>query len=54
VNAGVNNASYVLTLLELLENVFTVFVSYCEREPAGSQNSEPYVPNVTVLKLAAA
>jgi hypothetical protein len=37
-----------------MENVFTVFVSYCEREPADTQNSEPRVPNVTVLKLPAA
>lgn len=47
----------MLTLfrVELLESVFTVFVSYCERKPADSHNTEPRVPNVvTVLKLVAA
>jgi hypothetical protein len=40
--------------MELLENVFTVFVSYYERNPADSHNSEPRVPNVvTVSKVMA-
>jgi len=28
-------------------------LSYCERKPADSRNSEPHVPNVTVLKFMA-
>lgn len=36
-----------------MKNVFTVFLSYCERKPADSHNSEPRVPNVTVLQLMA-
>jgi len=56
VNAYIYNASYVLTFLRtvLLENVFTVFVSYYERKTADSHNSEPRVPNVvTVSELMA-
>lgn len=40
--------------MELLKNVFILFVSYRARKPADTHNSEPLVPNVvTVLQLMA-